>query len=158
MDWIVISGVKPWDGRYPFDIADSEPTTREWGWIKRLSGYLPTTIEQGLKGADPELICVFAAIALRRAGRVETDELQRLFDRLADAPFGATVRLETDTAPEEGEADPPGSSNGSSSISGTDSTTSSETSAPETPDPSGIPGSAISESTPLAWASTPPGS
>ena len=46
-----------------------ELTTREWGWIKRLSGYLPLNIEDGL--GDPELVIVFAAIALRRAGKVE---------------------------------------------------------------------------------------
>ena len=147
MDSIVITGVSPWDGRYPFDIADNELTTREWGYVKRFSGYLPTTIEDGLRGADPELICAFAAIALRRAGKVEQpDEMQRLYDRLADAPFGAAVQLETDsTETDEGDADPPGSSNGSSSSSGTDSTTSSETSL-VTPEGSGIPVSAISES------------
>jgi len=152
MDYIVISGVMPWDGRYPFDIADNEPTTREWGHIKRLSGYLPTTIEDGLRGADPELICAFAVIALRRAGKIQNDEVQALFDRFADAPFGATVQLDTDTAElEEGDAGPPaGSSNGSTSSSGTGSTVSSETS-PPTPNDSGIPASATSASPPKQW-------
>jgi len=148
LDWIVITGVMPWDGRYPFDIADSEPTTREWGFIKRLSGYLPTTIEDGLRGADPELICVFAAIAVRRAGKIQNDEIQGLFDRLADAPFGATVRLDTDTSELEDDGDvgpPAGSSNGNASSSGSDSPTSSETS-PATPEGSGTPASATSGS------------
>ena len=160
MDSIVITGVSPWDGRYPFDIADAEPTTREWGWIKRLSGYLPTTIEDGLRGADPELICAFAVIALRRAGKVGNDEVQRLFDRLADAPFGTTVQLETDSPAEEGDADgpPTGSSSASSSSSGTDSTTSSETSEPETPPRSGTPGSATSVLLPVASVSSHPAS
>ena len=67
MDYIVIEGVRPYDGRYEFDLEGRELTTREWGWIKRLSGYLPLTIEEGL--TDPELITVFACIALRRAGQ-----------------------------------------------------------------------------------------
>jgi len=150
VDWIVITGVKPWDGRYPFDIADNEPTTREWGWVKRLSGYLPTTIEEGLRGADPELICAFAVIALRRAGKIQNDEVQGLFDRFADAPFGATVQLDTDSS-DEGDAGPPaGNSNGSTSSSGPDSTVSSETS-PPIPNDSGIPASATSASPPPPW-------
>ena len=40
-------GVPPYDGRYDFDLEGRELTTREWGWIKRLSGYLPLTIEEG---------------------------------------------------------------------------------------------------------------
>ena len=156
MDWIVITGVPPWDGRYPFDIADHEPTTREWGIIKRFSGYLPTTIEDGLKGADPELICAFATIALRRAGKIGNDDVAGLYDRLAVAPFGAAVQLETDSV-EEADADSPpaGSSNGSSNFSGTDSTASSETS-PATPPISGTPGSAGSESPPTVSVISPP--
>src|SRR4029077_12161900 len=120
MDWVVIEGVKPYDGRYEFDLIGSEPTTREWGWIKRLSGYMPATITEGFEGADPELFSVFAVIALRRAGRIETREVQHVFDRLADAPFPAAIRLETDQPdePEEDDAGPPASSssrNGASS-------------------------------------------
>ena len=77
MDYIVVEGVRPYDGRYEFDLAGQELTTREWGWIKRLSGYLPLTVEEGL--SDPELIVVFAVIALRRAGKVEPKDVpQRL--------------------------------------------------------------------------------
>ena len=56
MDWIVIDGAPPYDGRYMFDLAGQELTTREWGWIKRLSGYLPLTLDEGFKGGDPELL------------------------------------------------------------------------------------------------------
>ena len=73
MDYIVIEGVPPYDGRYEFDLEGRELTTREWGWIKRHSGYLPLTIEDGF--TDPELVTVFAAIALRRAGKVEAREV-----------------------------------------------------------------------------------
>ena len=102
MDYIVIEGVRPYDGRYEFDLAGQELTTREWGWIKRLSGYLPLTVEEGL--SDPELIVVFAAIALRRAGKVEPKEVPEVFERLSDAPFGAAITMETE-AEEEAEAD-----------------------------------------------------
>ena len=52
-----------------------------------------------------------------------------MYERIADAPFGATVTLEGDPEVEDADADPPalsGNANGSSS--GSDSPTSSETS------------------------------
>ena len=91
MDYIVVEGVRPYDGRYEFDIAGQELTTREWGWIKRLSGYLPLTVEEGF--SDPELVTVFAAIALRRAGKITVQEVpatlrapERCALRLGDHP------------------------------------------------------------------------
>jgi len=152
VNWLVIDGVPPWDGRYEFDLEDQEPTTREWGLIKKFSGYLPLTIQQGLEGADPELFCVFALIALRRAGKIDQPDIQQTYDRFADAPFGATIRLEADQEPAEADAGPPpSSSSGSSSIGGDDSTTSSEKS-DGTPDPSGTPASATSASAPIRLA------
>lgn len=149
MNWIVVEGVKPWDGRYELDLVDLELTTREWGWIKRLSGYMPLTVDQGFKGGDAELFAVFAAIALRRAGRVDTRDVPDVFDRLVDAPFGTTIRLESDSAEDEAEddADPPGSSTGNTPSSGDGSPTSSETSA-HPPNGSGIHGSDTSTSVP----------
>ena len=144
MDFIVVEGVKPWDGRYEFDLAGRELTTREWGWIKRLSGYLPLTVEEGL--SDPELIVVFAAIALHRAGKVESREVPDVFDRLSDAPFGSAITMETDVEEVAEEANPPPPSESSSSNGdtfGPDSTTNSETSA-ETRQLSGMPASGIS--------------
>lgn len=111
MDWIVLEGVKPYDGRYPFDIDGQDFTTREWGWIKRHAGYMPLTIEDGFAGADPELFAVFAGIALRRAEKIDVRDVPAVFERIADAPFGATVRVESDTPveeeAEEGDAGPP---------------------------------------------------
>jgi hypothetical protein len=145
VNYLVIEEIRPYDGRYEFDLDGQELTTREWGHIKRLSGYLPLTMQQGVEGADPELFCAFAVVALCRANRIENTAVQEVFDRLADAPFGATIRLEADE-PEETDADPPvRSSNGSSSISGDGSRTSSESS--DTPrSRSGTPGSATSAS------------
>jgi hypothetical protein len=153
VEWVEITGVRRWDGRYRFDIAENPPTTREWGWIKRMSGYLPMTLEDGFRGGDPELVCAFAVIALRRAGRIENDDAQRVFDELQDASFGSKIRIDSDTEPVEGEEtvpDPTGSSNGNTSSSGTDSTTSSETS-PATPASSGTPAPATSASPSKRW-------
>ena len=152
MYWIVIEGVKPYDGRYELDLEGREFNTREWGWIKRLSGYLPLTAEAGFTGADPELFTALAVICLHRAGKIGTPEVPAVFERIADAPFGSSLKLDTDEA-EEGEegaepAPPLANSNGNGSISGPALPTNSETSA-ESPSDYGTPASAIS-----AW---PPG-
>jgi hypothetical protein len=154
MDWIVIEGVPPYDGRWQFDLDTQELTTREWGWIKRLSGYLPLTVEEGL--SDPELIVVFACIALRRAGKATPAEVPDVFERLSDAPFGSAITMETDTKEEVAEkAGPPASSSsGNADGSGDGSTKSSEIS-PPTPSVSGMPVSDISESARPTLVSSP---
>jgi hypothetical protein len=146
VDYIVVTGVQPYDGRYELELT--ELTTREWGWIKRLAGYLPITLEDDSFG-DPELACVLAAIMMRRAGRIETREVPEVFERLADAPFGAAITVEAGE-PEAGEGEtdagpPASSSNGSSATSGPSSATSSETWEP-TPPATGTPASATSPS------------
>ena len=147
MDYIVLEGVKPYDGRYEFDL-DLDFTTREWGWIKRLSGYMPLTIGPGLDGRDPELFAVFAAIAMVRAGKIEKQEVPEVFERLSDAPFGTTVQFEGEPVEEEDEASPPPtSSNGSPVSSGLVSPTSSGISG-SSPSAPGSPPSATSESSP----------
>lgn len=141
MDRLVVDGAPPWDGSYEFDVAYQELTTREWGWVKRLTGYMPLTIEQGLSGADPELLAAFAAIALRRAGKIPADQVPAVYEQFADLPPGV-ARYE----PELEEADagpPPSSSSGSLSFNGDASTPSSATSA-GTPPATGTPASATS--------------
>jgi len=143
---LVIEGLAPWDGRYEFDLAEQPPSTREWGFIKRLAGYLPMTFWDGFKGVDPELICVLAVLALRRSGRLQAEEVVDTFNRLIDQPFKDSIWFEADDEPVEADAGPPAtSSNGSLSISGDGSRTSSERSA-LIPPPSGIPASATSTS------------
>ena len=153
MDYITIEGVRPWDGRYEFDLENRELTTREWGWIKRLSGYLPLTIDEGFEGADPELFATFAAIALFRAGKVTAREVPEVFERLADAPFGSTITLEGDQegVPIEENPSRP-SSPASESISGTDGPKSSA-SLDGNPTPTGTPDLATSASAPTRLAS-----
>ena len=142
MDYIVVEGVRPYDGRYEFDLEGQELTTREWGWIKRLSGYLPLTVEEGL--SDPELIVVFAVIALRRAGKVEPQDVPQVFERLSDAPFGSAITMETDVEEEaEEKRPPPQSSTSSDATSGPSSRPSSET-LPLPPKASGTHGSVTS--------------
>jgi hypothetical protein len=149
MDWIVLEGVKPWDGRYEFDLAEVPLTTREWGHIKRLSGYLPLTLDQGLDGGDPELFSCFAVLALRRAGRIDDRQVPELFERLIDSPFETTIRLESDS--EEVDASPPTpSSSASNGSSGAASPPSSEQSE-QRPSPTGTPGSATSASDQPTW-------
>jgi hypothetical protein len=150
MDYLIIQGVAPYDGRYPLDLDEQELTTREWGWIKRLSNYLPLTAADGFNGNDPELMCALAAILLRRAGRIQTRDVPGVFERLADAPFTASLSWESDPAGEPLEddlADPTASLNGNTSFSGPASTTSSESSA-EQLSPTGTPGLVSSGSDP----------
>ena len=151
MDYIVLEGVKPWDGRYEFDL-DAQPfTTREWGWIKRHAGYMPLTVDQGWRGGDPELFAAFAVISLHRAGRISPQDVPDLFERFADVPFGATIRLEAGETAEDDAGPPPGNTNGSSNTSGDDSRTSTASPAPP-PRSSGIPASATSASHPVGSA------
>src|SRR5262245_24325209 len=124
---ITINGVRPYEGNYEFDY--SEFTTLEWRWIKKFSGYMPLTISDGLDGGDPDLIVVFTAIALVRAGKVERDEIGNVIERFEDVGFGDKIVLEDDEEEEIEQFPPPTSSNGNSESSGDDSMTSSVKSA-----------------------------
>jgi hypothetical protein len=148
VDYIVLTGVKPYDGRYELNLGE-EFTTREWGWIKRHAGYLPLTLTDEAM-TDPELACVLAVIVLHRAGRVERQEVPARCDKLIDAPFGAAIKIEVGEDEQvEGDAGPPpSSSNGNELFSGGSGRTSSEISPPTQP-ASGIPGSDTSASPPV---------
>jgi hypothetical protein len=149
MDWIVLDNVKPYNGRYPFDIFDdgTELTTREWGWIKKFSGYLPLTVSAGYRGGDAELFATFALVALHRAGKVAPPDLQACYDRISDAPFGTTITIEEN--PVEADADPPPEQTAARpSSSGGGSTTSSESSTSPR-NGSGTPASATSPLPPV---------
>lgn len=102
-DRFVIKGVKPYDGEYPLD--DSEFTTREWSWIKKISGYLPMTAEEGFKGGDPELFVALAVIAMVRAERIEKSGAMAMADRLMDESFGGAVTFIADEADEDEEGE-----------------------------------------------------
>lgn len=145
---LVVSGVKPYDGAYELDL-EQELTTREWGWIKRLAGYLPLAVTDETFG-DPELACVLTVIAMRRAGRIGAGEVPGVFDRLADAPFGSAITVTEQQEQDAGEGDGPpplAGPNGNGSTSGAASPRSSETPA-ASPTATGTPGSATSASAP----------
>lgn len=148
MDYLSIEGVRPYDGRYEFDLRSATFSVREWGWIKRYSGYLPLTIDDGLAGSDAELMAVFALIALARARRISPDEIAEAWDRFADAPGVVSVRLELnreEVAEEALPPSPPRSSGENGRSSGADSEMNSERSA-SSPSDSGTPVSASSGS------------
>lgn len=145
MDYVVIEGVRPWDGRYEFDISSSPLTTREWGWIKRLSGYMPLTLDEGFQGGDPELFTVLAMVALYRAGKIDQREVPETYERFVDEALETKIRFEFGTPASEADEGPlPPSSNGSDVSSGPASRRSSETS-PAPPSPSGTPASGSME-------------
>lgn len=106
MDKIIIENIRPWDGTYNLDLEDQPLTMLEWRWVKKISGYMPLTIDDGLTGGDPDVVCAFAAIALHRSGRVGKEQVIAVADQLADAPFdGSAIRLIADE--EETITDPP---------------------------------------------------
>lgn len=110
-DRIIIQGVKPYDGEYPLEMQEEPLTTLEWRWVKKISGYLPLTIGDGFAGADPDLVCALAVIALRRKGKIQKEQALLVADRLADAPFdGAAIQLvfdEEEETSEDADARPP---------------------------------------------------
>lgn len=94
MTKIVISGIKPWDGEYDLD-SERAFNTREWRWIKQISGYLPLTIDDGFKGGDPDLFVALAVIAMNREGRISRDQGLDVAETLAEAPFdGASIMFD----------------------------------------------------------------
>jgi hypothetical protein len=149
VDQIIISGVPPYDGRYPYDVLEDGTGLRgfELSWIKRLAGYLVVDIDDKAFG-DHELIQILAVIALCRAGRISEEEVPEVFDRFQHAEFAGMIRLELGDPDREADAGPPPprpSENGGTS--GPDSRPSSETS-DETRSTGGTPGSAASPSAP----------
>lgn len=105
MAQIKIQGIRPWDGEYELDV-DRTFNTREWNWIKRVSGYMPLTVQDGFAGGDPALFVALAVIAMCRAGRITRDEGLRVADELAEAPFdGASIAMVGDEADEEAAAE-----------------------------------------------------
>jgi hypothetical protein len=144
-DYITITGVKPYDGRYEFDMQARPFTTREWGWVKRHAGYLPLTLERG-SFSDPEFVIVQAVVAVYRAGRVDAADVAALVERFQDVdPFAA---ITYEAGPDEGDAVPPPlSSDAKPSSNGDSSPTGSETS-DSPPSATGRPASDTSPSAP----------
>lgn len=152
MNTITIRNSAPWDGVYEFGELDAF-TVREWGWLKRFAQVYPATLVDALRRADAELVAVIAVIALHRAGRVNPDQAQDVWERLGDGPFASSFDLDfgdTETGGEDDAGPPAANSTGSSDSSGAGSTASSAT-PPNPPNGSGGPASAISQSGPVTW-------
>ena len=147
-DRIVIDGKTGWDGSYEIELPPVRRfTAREWGWIRRLTGYTPVSITGPDASGDPEIDVVLAVIALRRHGRITIDEAAATYERLVDLADDR-IRFESDEeSPGDADGPPPRSSNGNASSSGPGSPTGSETSTPTLPN-SGIPASDGSASAP----------
>jgi len=150
MRWITIKGVPPYDGRYQFTLEEAPLTFREWGWMKRNSGFQPWTLLDE-NWASAEVVATLAVVMLRRAGTIDTNEVEAVYDLILDAPYEGSVTLERDTAteePVEDDADPSESSSGNGSSAGPSSKTTSGSSVLP-PSPTGLPALATSGSAPL---------
>lgn len=110
MDTIVIRA-KPYVGEYPFDTDERTFSIQEWRWIKKIAGYMPLTIGEGWAGRDPDLVLVFAVIALVRAGKVTAEQALLAAGRLETTEFdGVAISFESDSdevEDSEDDADPP---------------------------------------------------
>jgi hypothetical protein len=126
-NWITLSGVKPYDGRYELDLDEQPLTMREWGWIKRHAGYLPLGLTNETF-TDPELITMLAIISMHRSGTVTSSQVPELWDRFADVPFGSTITLEADETEDADAGPPPSGKSGKPSSNGESSPNGSETS------------------------------
>jgi hypothetical protein len=107
----IVLNVPRFKGAYDLDL-DTEPfTNREWRWIKKISGYLPLTLEDGWEGRDPDLFIALAVIAMYRANRIEAGDALRVAETLADVPFdGVAIQLiatEDDDEEQGDEENPP---------------------------------------------------
>lgn len=155
MIWVVIEQPPLWAGRWELDLEHNDLTIRELGWIKKLSGYLPIEMSQGLAGGDAELFAAYAIIGMVRAGKISNAEVPEVFEQLLDVPYGSAIRIEDDEEAVEDDASPPPfSSSGDTSSSGTGSSESSGSSV-DHPNGSGTPGSVSLESVPVSSGTSP---
>lgn len=70
---IVKVKVERYKGEYPLE-SDRPMDAFEWRLIKKISGYMPMTIDAGFAGDDPDLYIALAVIALLRAGKIRKEE------------------------------------------------------------------------------------
>lgn len=115
----VIVHVAPFEGEYDLNVAEQGWTTVELRWIKKLSGYLPLTLDEGWEGGDADLFNAIACIAMYRAGRLKKEEVLKAAEILEDYPMGEAVTFEPDEAEDEEDdeegkvSEPDGSRSGS---------------------------------------------
>lgn len=106
MTMLKIEAGTKYDGEYELD--GRAFSTREWRLIRKFSGYMPFTIEDGISGGDPDLMIAFAVIAMQRAGKVGKDEMLDAAEALSDLPFDEKlVEFGGEDEQEEADAVPP---------------------------------------------------
>jgi hypothetical protein len=112
MDRVVITGIPPFDGEFELDLSTRVFSTLEWRWIKKISGYLPLTIQDGLEGGDPDIFVVMAIVALYRSGKIAKEQVFAVADVLAEPPFdGSAIQIIVGEPEQEADEDrPPASS------------------------------------------------
>jgi hypothetical protein len=149
MDTTTIKGLgAPFDGTHEMGARERPLTTLEWRWIKKISGYLPETFEDGFHGRDPDLFVALAVIALVRNGKVQRDQALTAAGLFDDAPAGADSVIyaggDADDPPAASQSptEPVESVNGSTGSSGSVSEPATE-SQDNTPSATGGPSSAI---------------
>ena len=100
---IIITGIPPYDGEYELD-SERAFNSNEWRWIKQVSGYMPLTVAEGFDGGDPILFVALAVIAMRREERIGREDVLKVAEALAEAPFdGASITMVGDEVVEEDE-------------------------------------------------------
>lgn len=89
----IVIDVPRYKGEYDLD-TDRAFNAREWQWIKKVSGYLPLTVDDGFAGGDPGLFVALAVIAMCREGKITRDDGLRVADELMESPFdGVAITL-----------------------------------------------------------------
>lgn len=152
-DHLVITGVKPYDGRYPWDLTAMNYTVREWTWLQQYANVYPVDYFERLRQGDAALMMVLTIVMMTRAGKVTAAEVPDLWDRFQDVDYGSQLQVEVGVRDEGDDADgpPPESFALNGSFSGHDGSTSSESST-VTPPASGSRASATSGSAPATSA------
>lgn len=80
----------PYRGEWPLDLGQSF-TILEWRWIKKISGYLPLTLEDGFSNLDPDLFLALTVIALARAGKVRPESVLDVAHRMEGTAFDGSM-------------------------------------------------------------------
>ncbi len=89
----VIVNVERYKGTYDLD-PEVPMTALDWSWIKKISGYLPLTVDAGFEGDDPELYVALAVIALHRAGKVRPNEAVAAAALLMTGDYGTSIVMD----------------------------------------------------------------
>jgi hypothetical protein len=104
----VVLNTPRFTGEFPLDLKDDPMTALEWRWVKKISGYLPMTVDEGVAGLDPDLFIAFAVIALYRAGKIDKAEALIVAETISELPATpGTLQVVFEAEEEEAEQDPP---------------------------------------------------